>query len=628
MALYDAFVSYSHAKDKPIAAALQSVVQRLGKPWYRRRALRIFRDDTSLSATPHLWPTIEQALGQSRFLILLASPEAAASHWVNKEVAYWLEAKSADTLLIAVTDGKLKWDHSVEDFAWGEGTPLPPALKGRFAVEPKWVDLTAYRDGADKRDAKFTELAADFAAAIRGMPKEDLLSQEVRQQRKALTLAWSAAGSLLILAGIAGWQSKVAIDNARTANEQRRIAEQQTGIAKSEGVRAERNFGAAKSTVDAVIFDLAQGLKDVEGMRVETVRRILERAEAAVGRLASRTENDPEVRHSQMVMFNLFSETYQKLGATQLAVEYAQKALDIARDLAARDPDNSRWTYDISISLNRIGDVLAERGDLAGALAAHREDVELSRALSDRSPGDANLRRGISVSLHKLGDLLKFQGNAADALAAFREALGIDRGLAQKEPGNPQRRRDLHISLNDVGSVLRITGDLASALAAYREGLAIARELSTQDPDNTEWRRDVSGSLDRIGSVLSDQGNLVEALAAYREDLAIVRGLSAKDPGNTQWERDVALACRLPRASRRDECAFRQGRKQHAMAERPGLEPAQGRRRAQDAGRSRGGACQLSPGSRNPPRAFYQGPRQQGLAARPRNDEGADRPGT
>ena len=52
MPVYDAFISYSHAKDKPIAAALQSVIQRLGKPWYRRRGLRVFRDDTSLSATP------------------------------------------------------------------------------------------------------------------------------------------------------------------------------------------------------------------------------------------------------------------------------------------------------------------------------------------------------------------------------------------------------------------------------------------------------------------------------------------------------------------------------------------------------------------------------------------------
>jgi len=137
MALYDAFVSYSHAKDKPIAAALQSAVQRLGKPWYRRRALRVFRDDTALAATPHLWSTIEQALGQSRFLILLASPEAAASHWVNKEIACWLATKSTDTLLIAVTSGTLVWDNTTNDFAWDEHTPLPPALKGRFAAEPK-----------------------------------------------------------------------------------------------------------------------------------------------------------------------------------------------------------------------------------------------------------------------------------------------------------------------------------------------------------------------------------------------------------------------------------------------------------------------------------------------------------
>jgi hypothetical protein len=136
------------------------VVQKLGKPWYRRRALRLFRDDTSLSATPSLWPAIEQALGQSRYLILLASPEAAASPWVGKEVAYWLEHKGADTLLIALTDGALAWDSAAGDFARHESTPLPPALAGKFASEPKWVDLSAYRDSANLRDARFDELAA------------------------------------------------------------------------------------------------------------------------------------------------------------------------------------------------------------------------------------------------------------------------------------------------------------------------------------------------------------------------------------------------------------------------------------------------------------------------------------
>src|ERR1700683_5491851 len=117
--IYDAFISYSHAKDQAIAAALQAAVQKLGKPWYRRRALRLFRDDTSLSATPQLWPSIEQALSRSRFLILLASPEAAASPWVDKEVVYWLEHNSADTVLIALTDGALDWDGTAGGFCLG-----------------------------------------------------------------------------------------------------------------------------------------------------------------------------------------------------------------------------------------------------------------------------------------------------------------------------------------------------------------------------------------------------------------------------------------------------------------------------------------------------------------------------
>ena len=293
MPLYDAFISYSHAKDKPVAAALQSAMQRLGKPWYKRRALRVFRDDTSLSATPSLWPSIEQALSQSRFLVLLASPEAAASQWVNKEVAYWLDHKGADTLLIALTDGELAWDSAVGDFGRRGRMPLPPALAGRFPSEPKWVDLAAYRDGADARDAKFTEAAADFAAAIHGIPKEDLLSQELRQQRGALRLAWGAAGSLLFLAGVAGWQAKVAIDNARVAVEQRQIAEQQRD-------RAERTLAAATRTANTFVFDMAQEFRDRQGMPADLIRKILDRAQDLQRQLTESGETSPSFRTARL----------------------------------------------------------------------------------------------------------------------------------------------------------------------------------------------------------------------------------------------------------------------------------------------------------------------------------------
>lgn len=45
----DVFISYSHAPDGALAPALQTGVERFAKPWYRSRALRVFRDSGQVS---------------------------------------------------------------------------------------------------------------------------------------------------------------------------------------------------------------------------------------------------------------------------------------------------------------------------------------------------------------------------------------------------------------------------------------------------------------------------------------------------------------------------------------------------------------------------------------------------
>ena len=77
-------------------------------------------------------PRSSRRSGNRAFLILLASPEAAASQWVNKEVAYWLDHKGVDTLLIASPTASSPGTRRVGDFDRREGTPLPPVLAGRF----------------------------------------------------------------------------------------------------------------------------------------------------------------------------------------------------------------------------------------------------------------------------------------------------------------------------------------------------------------------------------------------------------------------------------------------------------------------------------------------------------------
>src|ERR1700761_101946 len=99
---YRAFVSYSHESDAPLAASLQQSLSRIAKPWYRLRTMRIFLDKTSLSANPALWPTIEQALGQTEYFLLLASPASANSNWVQQEVHWWLQNRTAAKLVICL----------------------------------------------------------------------------------------------------------------------------------------------------------------------------------------------------------------------------------------------------------------------------------------------------------------------------------------------------------------------------------------------------------------------------------------------------------------------------------------------------------------------------------------------
>ncbi len=517
--VYDAFISYSHGKDKPLAAALQAAMQRLGKPWYRRRALRLFRDDTALSASPHLWPSIERALDRSRFLILLASPESAASTWVDKEVATWLERNDPDTLLIALCDGDLAWNEAACDFSASAVMPLPPALRSGFTDEPFWIDMRRYRDGVGRRDPRFTDLAASFAATVRGMPKEDLLSQELREQRRAVRLAGSAVVLLLVLLGLAGWQWRVA---------------------QAERDRAEHTLAVATQTATGLVVDLEQQFRDI-GVPAATVEGILTRVRTLQEELTQGNEQSPELRVSQAAALLESADSQLTLGDTKGALASARQARDIMQALFAGARDRTDYRYLLSASAVKIGDVLVVQGDLTGALAAYRDGIGLVEVLTQQDPGNAEWQDLLSNGDDRVGDVLAAQGDLAGALASYRDSLAIRRAMTQKHPENTEWRRDLSVSDGKIGDTLAAQGDRADALATYRDGLAIVKALVATDPGNTLWQRDLAVSNGEIAGVLLAQGDLPGALAAFRDALATAQGLARRDPGNMEWQHDVAV---------------------------------------------------------------------------------------
>jgi tetratricopeptide (TPR) repeat protein len=528
MATYDAFISYSHANDKAVAAALQAAVQRLGKPWYRRRALRIFRDDTSLSATPHLWPAIENALERSRYLILIASPEAASSQWVAKEVEYWLDHKSVDTLLIALTDGDLAWDGVAGDFGWRDDTPLPAVVRGRFPSEPKWVDLRSYRGGVRRRDRGFKERNADFAAAIHGMPKEDLLSQELRQQRRALTLAWSAAASLLVLAGAAGWQWKEAAA--------------QRDRAEAALIQANRNFEAATSVGSGVV-DIVRNLISSGTISTKVAEPLLDVTRKTIQQLDSETPN-PKLSSLQWRLLNALSFAYVNVpGQGENAVELARRMLALSQELVAAAPDDDDFRELLIHSGIRLGDTLEARGILDEGLQHLLRAREALVKFADKDPANGDRVRMLVYLQQRIGDALRKKDDIPTALREYEGNLALAQSLAGKPQAKPDWVRAQALAHQRMGDILRDGGDHTGALdhfRSYRELMAALVKTERPNVPNWTWRLDLWIGHQRIGDILFAQKDYPGALAEYEFYNKRAAEAARLDADNGEWQRFLA----------------------------------------------------------------------------------------
>jgi WD40 repeat protein len=274
---FNAFISYSHTADDKLAPALESALIKFAKPWYRRARLNLFRDETSLSASPHLWANITKALDQSEYLIYMASPRSARSKWVTKEIEYWLEHKSLDNLLIALTDGEILWDDKKSIFPDLDSNSLPQALKNKFKAEPFYIDLRTSRTEEDVslKNPIFKKEVLKLAAHLHGKEPKELASEEVRTHRRWIIFRNSIISALIALLGLSIFQTC-------EANKQTLIAEEQTRIARdsSEAAQKQRKIAEKQTEKANKSSEIAQRQRDTAEMQTKIAISERDRAQA------------------------------------------------------------------------------------------------------------------------------------------------------------------------------------------------------------------------------------------------------------------------------------------------------------------------------------------------------------
>lgn len=205
---FDVFLSYSH-QDEHFCRDLEHSLKRLNIPWFRKSKLTVFRDRTSMASSSDLTDSIKQSLTQSKYFVLIASPESARSPWVRQEIDYWFSLGRAERFLIVLLDGAIHIDNENKHIDWSQTDALPQNLKDHCQSVPFYNDFRFYRSKRRFRirgSYQYKESAARLIAALSDQPLETVLNSETRKRRTALWGLTAITFFSLAAMAIAVWQ--------------------------------------------------------------------------------------------------------------------------------------------------------------------------------------------------------------------------------------------------------------------------------------------------------------------------------------------------------------------------------------------------------------------------------------
>ena len=531
---YDAFISYSHRADGKLAPALQSALHRFAKPWWKLRAVTVFRDETSLAAAHDLTEAIRSALGGARFFILLASPLAAQSTWVEREVRAWLETKPAENILIVLTDGTIAWDED-GDFDWSQTDALPRAISGAFPAEPLWVDLSwAHTDEQlSVLDPRFQQAVARLAARLHGKSLDTIAGEEVRQHRRTRRIARSAVAAIAVLAIAAAAGAWLGFVGQR---------------------RAERNLEQAVLAVDHLETNVARDMLDLSGVSVGLRVKMLQEAEDVLKNLDAGGEADA-VGRSRALAYTAFAAAYADVGDQAQAEARATAAIRLLSSLRDHRTDDDQVEADLAAGYKIYGDILRHEGRLAEAVGANRKSIDLATALIERHPAAPLADEWRLMEFRNLiaaGDSYYAAADAPNAvcdgrevcLAGARQAFAdaLDLIATVSDGQSVDWTNALLVSQERLGKVYSALGDWTRAEGAYRISLDAIEGLHRAKPENTKWRENLMALQWRMGSVRERQCRFAEALGYYDAALDLARALHRADPNRDDWYRELSLS--------------------------------------------------------------------------------------
>ena len=572
---YKAFISYCHA-DQDLAAWLHRALESYRVP--RRlvgttglhgavtdRLRPIFRDREELSSSSDLSETIKQALVASDSMIVICSPSAVKSKWVNEEIRQFRSLGKGNRIYCVIVDG----DPQARD---PERCCFPPALtegEPDQDREPLAADIRKQADG--KHLAKLK-----LAAGILGVGLDELRQRD--QQRKRKLQAMSGMAVLAVAALLFfSWQSRLAEKEARLAREAQQasaeimladfleqaerlsdVADLGTRKAFSEVLsgylakidpsdltfESRRQLGVALSNRGVILMDEGQ---------LEEAMEVFRNARQTLVLLAEESQGDVEALFELSQVEYWIGQVYLDWGQMEAAGESFRTYADTSIELHSLQPDNADWTMEVAYAQSNLGNLESRKipSDPQKVLAYHRMALEYNEKAAQQ---DERYERELAESYAYLADAWLGVCNMDQAATNRQKNVELAAKYYRSNPSSNWLKLDYAYALVGLAGVHKAAGRLEAAMVNIQQAVQLQSELVDEDPNNSfkrwnlvrssvsrAWLLETAGrkdeSWENSQAILSEIRELAEQDQDIRLDHEIVFGKFLRDLSTLAWAR-------------------------------------------------------------------------------------------